>query len=365
MKNTFGSSLTLTLFGESHGTSIGAILDGIAPGIEIDEGYIAKKLSLRRPIGKISTPRCEEDIFSIESGVFENHTTGTPIMICIKNKDTHSEHYTSTRFLPRPSHADFTAWKKYHGYEDWRGGGHFSGRITAAIVAAGAIVIPALKKNGIYIGTHISRCSGIPDKPFSDKIEDEIKLLSSKTFATISEEAADKMQKEILLSLEKHDSVGGILETAVVGIPAGVGEPWFDNLESLISHAVFSIPGVKGIEFGAGFSIADMHGSQSNDPFRTKEGKIITKTNNSGGINGGISNGMPIIFRTAIRPTPTIGIEQESVDMSKNENAILLAHGRHDPCIVHRARIVQDCMTALVIYDAMSVRYGTDWAVKK
>jgi len=364
MKNTFGTSLTLTVFGESHGPSIGAVLDGIAPGIKIDEEYINEKLSLRRPVGKISTPRQEEDPVFFESGVFNGYTTGTPLCIRIPNSDTRSKDYSATRFLARPSHADFTANEKYHGFEDWRGGGHFSGRITAAVVAAGAIVMKALEEKGIFIGTHIKKIGGISDSDFSENIKDDISTLSKKAFATLSEDAAEIMQKEIVSALESHDSVGGMLETAVIGLPAGVGEPFFDSLESLISHAVFSIPAIKGIEFGAGFALANMRGSEANDPFRMKDGKTVTTTNNSGGINGGISNGMPIIFRTAVRPTPTVGLEQDTVDMNKKENATLSAKGRHDPCIVHRARIVQDSVTALVIYDAMATRFGTDWAVK-
>ncbi len=365
MKNTFGSSLAITIYGESHGPSVGAVLDGIAPGIKIDEDYINEKLSLRRPVGKISTPRHEEDPVFFESGVFNGYTTGTPICIRIPNGDTHSKDYSETRFLARPSHADFTSNEKYHGFEDYRGGGHFSGRITVALVAAGAIVMRALEENGIFIGTHIKRCAGVEDANFTSDIKSDIVALSKKAFATLSNEAGDKMQKEIVTALEARDSVGGVLETAIVGLPAGVGEPWFDTLESIISHAVFSIPAVKGIEFGAGFAISDMRGSKANDPFRAYNGNTVTSTNNSGGINGGISNGMPIIFRTAVRPTPTIGTEQNTVDISKKVNATLAARGRHDPCIVHRARIVQDCVSALVIYDAMAVRFGTDWAVKK
>ena len=365
MKNTFGTSLAVTVFGESHGSSIGAVLDGIAPGIKIDLDYINEKLSLRRPVGKISTPRHEEDPVIFESGVFNGYTTGTPLCIRIPNADTRSKDYSATRFLARPSHADFTAYEKYHGFEDFRGGGHFSGRITAALVASGAIVMHALEENGIFIGTHIKRCANINDTGFSQDILSDIKALSKKAFATLSDESGLLMQQKIIQARESLDSVGGVLETAVVGLPSGVGEPWFDTLESLISHAVFSIPAVKGIEFGAGFALSDMRGSEANDPFRMNNGKTVTSSNNSGGINGGISNGMPIIFRTAVRPTPTVGIEQNTVDISKSENATLTSHGRHDPCIVHRARIVQDCVTALVIYDAMATRFGTDWAVKK
>ncbi len=364
MKNTFGNSLSITLWGESHGESIGAVLDGLAPGIKVDLDYVEEKLTLRRPSGSISTSRREADPINIESGVFNGCTTGTPLTIRIPNGDTRSNDYSATRFLARPSHADFTAHEKYHGFEDYRGGGHFSGRITAGIVAAGAIVMSALEQNGIYIGTHVKKCAGISDSNFTDNIKEEISLLSQKSFAVLSDSLAEKMEKAILTAKENGDSVGGILETAVIGMPAGIGEPWFDSLESSLSHAMFSIPAVKGIEFGAGFDLADMKGSESNDPFRMKDGRITTTTNNSGGINGGISNGMPIIFRTVIRPTPTLSRAQETVDMSKMENAVLESRGRHDPCIVHRARIVQDCMTAITLYDAIATRYGTDWTVK-
>lgn len=365
MKNTFGNSLSVTLWGESHGESVGAVLDGLSPGIPVNLEYITKKLTFRRPVGKISTPRVEEDPLFIESGVFNGYTTGTPLTLRIPNSNTQSKDYSETRFLARPSHADFTAFEKYHGFEDYRGGGHFSGRITAALVAAGALVMSALEENGIYIGTHIKRCAKIDDLDFSENLENEIKLLSEKPFATLSDSIGEEMQKKINEARENLDSVGGILETAIVGMPAGVGEPWFDTIESTISHALFSIPAVKGVEFGLGFAIADKNGSDANDPFRVENGKIVSKTNNSGGINGGITNGMPVIFRTAIRPTPTIGKEQETIDMSKCEDAILSAKGRHDPCIVHRARVVQDCVTALVIYDMMATRFGTDWAVRK
>jgi chorismate synthase len=364
MKNTFGNSLSLTLWGESHGASIGAVLDGLAPGIKVDPEYIAEKLTLRRPVGKISTPRQESDPVFFESGVFNGYTTGTPLTIRIPNSDTHSKDYSDTRFLARPSHADFVASEKYHGFEDYRGGGHFSGRITAALVAAGAVTMSALEENDIYIGTHIKRCAGISDSDFSEDIYGDIKLLSTKAFATLSDDAGLEMQQKISDAREDCDSVGGILETAVTGIPTGLGEPWFDSVESLISHAIFSIPAVKGIEFGKGFDIAELRGSQANDPFRQENGRIVTSSNNSGGINGGITNGMPIIFRTAIRPTPTIAKEQETVNLETGENTTLTAKGRHDPCIVHRARVVQDCVTALVVYDLMATRFGTDWAVK-
>lgn len=360
MKNTIGTSVKLTVFGESHGNAIGALLDGVAPGIPVDTDFIDSQLSLRRPFGKISTPRVEKDNYQIVSGVFEGKTTGTPICILIPNENTASKDYSEIRSKARPGHADFTAYAKYHGFEDYRGGGHFSGRITAGIVAAGAIALTSLKNKGIYIGSHISRLAGIDDAPFGD-YKTDIDRLNQKLFAVIDDSKAEEMQAEILKASSLGDSVGGILETAVIGLPAGVGEPWFDTVESMLSHALFSVPAIKGVEFGKGFSIADMRGSQANDCFTVKDGKIITDTNNNGGINGGITNGMPVIFRAAVKPTPTIGIEQKTVDFINNENTHLAAKGRHDPCIVHRARVVVDSITAIVLLDILSGRFGTDW----
>lgn len=360
MKNTIGNSLTLTLFGESHGEAIGAVIDGVAPGIAVDEDFICAQLDKRRPSGSISTSRREADPVRIVSGVFEGKTTGTPICIMIPNGDTRSADYGEVASKARPSHADFTAQVKYNGFQDFRGGGHFSGRITAAIVAAAAIIIPALQKKGIYIGTHIKRCAGIADREFGDICAD-IKTLNNKNFAVLDNSAEDEMIKAIDTARLDGDSVGGVLETAVIGMPAGVGEPWFDTLEGMLSHALFSIPAVKGVEFGAGFGFSEMRGSEANDPIRMEDGKIVTTTNNNGGVLGGISNGMPIIIRLAVKPTPTISKEQLTVDMKKNENTTLEAKGRHDPCIVHRARVVADSVTALVLADMLSVKYGTDW----
>lgn len=360
MKNTFGTNITLTIYGESHGTSVGCILDGVAPGIPVNEDNIRAILSLRRPSGAISTSRQEEDAFVIQSGVYNGYTTGTPICIVIPNKDTRSKDYGAMARLARPSHADYTAHIKYRGYEDYRGGGHFSGRITAALVAAGGILIPALNKKGICIGTHIKSLGGLNDREFNET-EKDIKTLSSLQFAVLDNAVADTMQKKILEAKSNGDSLGGLLETAVLGVPAGLGEPWFDTMEGVLAHALFSIPAVKGVEFGAGFGFADMCGSRANDSFYTEAGNVYTETNNSGGINGGITNGMPIIFRTAIRPTPTISKEQKTIDYVNLENQTLAAAGRHDPCIVHRARIVVDCVTALVLADALSGKYGTDW----
>lgn len=335
MKNTFGNSLTVTLFGESHGAAIGAVIDGMPSGIAVDDEYIASQLTRRRPKDALSTSRQEKDEYSILSGVFKGCTTGTPICITIPNEDTKSKDYGEMQYKMRPSHADFTANCRYGGYQDYRGGGHFSGRITAALVAAAAFVIPALNKKGIKIDTNILNIAG--------------------------ETQEEKWQEKILSAKQDGDSVGGVLQTVVNGIPAGVGEPWFDTVEGMLSHAIFSIPAVKGIEFGLGFQFADKTGSQVNDQMYVDDGKVKCYTNNNGGVLGGITNGMPIVFNTVIKPTPTISKEQKTVDIEKMENATIAAHGRHDPCIVHRAEVVVESVTALVVADMLLTRFGTDW----
>ena len=362
MKNTFGNNVSVTLFGESHGAAVGAIIDGLPAGVSVDEGFIEHQLLLRRPIGKISTPRKEADKFNILSGVFNGKTTGTPICVLIPNENTKSGDYAKSYGKARPGHADYTAFVKYNGCEDYRGGGHFSGRITAGLVAAGAIAVDLLKNKGIYIGTHIEKCAGVSDKPFTDYKKD-IEYLSNAQFPALSEEAREKMVCAIEKAAEERDSVGGVLETAVIGVPAGVGEPWFDSVESVISHALFSIPAIKGVEFGAGFSCADMLGSQMNDQFLMNNGAVATKTNNNGGINGGIANGMPLVFRCAVKPTPSIGKEQSTVDFINGEEVSLSVSGRHDPCIVHRARVVVDSIVAIALCDLLSQNFGTDWLV--
>ena len=360
MKNTFGNSVSITIFGESHGNMIGAVIDGMAPGISVDRTFISHQLSLRRPQGNISTSRHEQDDFQIVSGVFNGTTTGTPICILIPNKDIHSSDYSEIRHFPRPGHADLTAHIKYRGFEDYRGGGHFSGRLTAPLVAAGAIAIFALQKIGITIGTHIKNCAGIQDHTFSD-LKNELSLLNERSFPVICEEAGERMKNAIEAAALEKDSVGGILETAVLGLPAGVGEPWFDSLESVLSHGLFSIPAVKGVEFGEGFGFAEMHGSEANDPIVCANDGVNTATNHNGGVNGGISNGMPVIFRCAVKPTPSIAKPQQTVNLATQEKATLEIKGRHDPAILHRARVVVDSITALVLCDQLALRYGTDW----
>lgn len=360
MKNTFGHSVSITIFGESHGEQIGAILDGIAPGIPVDKTFIMSQMDKRRAKGRISTSRKEGDQVIISSGVFEGKTTGTPICFTIKNNNTKSKDYSETRNFARPGHADYTANCKYHGFEDYRGGGHFSGRITAGVVAAGAVAISALREKGIYIGTHIKKCAGISDRAFAD-IEKDIQKLNSIDFAVLDDSAAQQMNDAIINAANQGDSVGGILETAVIGLPAGVGEPWFDTFESIISHILFSIPAVKGVQFGAGFDMADMYGSQANDQFYIKDGKVCTTTNNNGGINGGITNGMPVIMSCVVKPTPSIYKMQNTIDFINGENAQFTIKGRHDPAIIHRARVVVDSAVALALCDMLSQRFGTDW----
>ena len=360
MKNTFGQHIAVTLFGESHGPAIGAVLDGMCPGLPIDEENIRRMLSLRQPGGAISTARNEKDAFEILSGVVNGVTTGTPITLLIRNNDVKSGDYGEMAALMRPSHADYPAQCKYHGFQDVRGGGHFSGRITAALTAVGAICHSALERKGIKIGTHISRLAGIDDRTFCD-LSSDINTLSTAVFPVLDTKQGEKMQDAILSAKADGDSVGGILETAVLGLPAGVGEPWFDTFEGMLSHILFSVPAIKGVEFGDGFKLADMKGSEANDPLTVENGKIVTKTNKNGGIGGGITNEMPVIFRCAVKPTPSIGKPQQTVNVLTKEDAILSIKGRHDPAIVHRARIVIDAVTAIAVCDMLTGRFGTDY----
>ena len=354
MKNTFGSALALTIFGESHGRAIGGVLDGMAAGVPVDEEFIAACMDKRRARGDgLSTPRVEADNVQLLSGVVNGHTTGTAIALMIENQNTRSGDYAKTADLLRPGHADYTAYAKYHGFQDARGVRHFSGRITAALVAGGAIVLGALNRAGIDITTHIARCAGISDTPFA--LDDAAALAAQVSVLESRDEGF------ALLDASVEDSVGGILETAILGLPAGVGEPYFDSVESLISHMAFSVPAVKGIEFGTGFGFADLKGSEANDAFRMKGDSVVTATNHNAGINGGITNGMPVVFRTAVKPTPSIYKKQETVDYIAKQDAPLSIQGRHDPCIVPRAAIVQTCAAALAVGDLMTARYGTAW----
>ena len=357
MKNTFGNSIHLTIGGESHGEALVAVLDGVRAGIKVDAEFINKKLALRRPSGSISTSRSEADEYKIVSGVFEGYTTGTPVCIVIPNSSKKSSDYDELKYLPRPSHADYTAYLKYGGYQDYRGGGHFSGRVTAALVAAGAIAELALRDEGITIGTHIKNIGNVCDSHFSD-IEKDISSFSDSSFPVIDAEQGEKMKALIEEAKKNLDSVGGSLETAVVGMKGGYGEPWFDTVEGILSHILFSVPGVKAVSFGAGEELSRMNGSDANDDFVLNDGVISTATNNSGGINGGITNGMPLIFSVTLRPTPSISREQKTVDMRDNSKKSLSIHGRHDPCIVHRAAAVVNACTSIAILDIITTRDG-------
>ena len=362
MKNTFGNTITLTVFGESHGECIGGVLDGLPPGLEVDMDYILKEMSKRKSVSAISTPRHEEDIPVFISGVRDGYTEGTPAAFLIANKNVRSADYKDISSIARPGHADYTAQMKYLGYQDTRGGGHFSGRLTAVLVAAGAVIRKALEARGIYIATHIAELAGIEDDGFDpDDLRGDIYRLNEADLAVLSSRAGEKMIARVMEAREDGDSVGGVLETIIYGVEAGIGEPVFGSIESELASAMFGIGAVKGIEFGAGFGLARMTGSEANDQMMVQDGRVVTLTNNNGGINGGISNGMPIVFRTVIKPTPSISKAQKTVDYVNMTDAELSITGRHDPAIVHRARAVQDAVSALVTADLICQRYGYMW----
>lgn len=366
MRNSIGRNIVLTLFGESHGDAIGVVLDGMAPGIEVNDEFIAAQLSKRRPQGGTDTARVEKDNYKIISGVFGGYTTGAPVCIVIPNENTRSGDYGKNYGIARPSHADYTAHIKYAGFEDYRGGGHFSGRITTGIVAAGAIAIKTLEKKGVRIGTHILRCGAVKDadllypERLNDTLENSIDALNAKNFPVV-DDIEPAVTAEIMKAKMSVDSIGGVVQTAITGLEVGVGEPWFDSLEGAIANAVFSLGGVKGVEFGAGFGITEMLGSEANDPFCIKDGKVQTTKNNSGGINGGISNGMPIVFNTAVKPTPSISKEQDSINFLTGEEQKLNLVGRHDPAIIRRICIVITSLVAIVLCDMLSVKAATDY----
>lgn len=355
MKNNFGTNISMTIFGESHGPCIGITLDGLPAGFKINLERIKEDMEKRKAKGSISTQRHEDDEVEIVSGFFNGYTTGTTLTILIQNKNTQSKDYSDIQYRLRPGHADFSAYEKYHGFQDYRGGGHFSGRLTAPIVAAGSICRQILGTKNILIGSHIEQLYALHDAPFSNNIDElkkQIQTLNKKEFATLDEQVAQNMEQAILEAKNEQDSIGGILESAIINLPAGIGEPFFDSIESILAHLLFSIPAVKGVSFGAGFQMAAKKGSEANDAFIMND-TIQTKTNNNGGINGGISNGMPIIIHTCIKPTPSIYKAQETVDYKTKESQTLNIKGRHDPCILHRARIVVDSMIAFGILDLL------------
>lgn len=354
MSSTWGSNIKLSLFGESHGDAIGVTIDGLPAGISLDLEAINFEMRRRAPgANKLSTTRVEKDEFKILSGYFKGKTTGTPLCMVIENTNTRSRDYDKTKDLMRPGHADFTGLKRYLGNNDYRGGGHFSGRLTAPICFAGAIAKQILGEQGIRLGSHIKSIGHIEDRPFN-KVDISSELLESlkhKKIPTIQEEQAIQMEKLILEAKEDSDSVGGVVEVAVLNVMPGLGSPFFDSIESKISQMAFSVPGVKAIEFGQGFAISKMKGSDANDEFYIEDGVVKTYTNNNGGVLGGISNGMPIIFRVALKPTPSIGKKQRTIDIKKCEDTEISISGRHDPCIVIRALPVLEAITALAILD--------------
>ena len=367
MKSTIGQHLTISLFGESHGEAIGCVIDGFPSGMKIDREFLTLQMDKRRAQGSISTGRHEADQVRFVSGVIEDVTCGTPICILIENTSQHSKDYAAMRHVARPGHADYTAEIKYGGFQDARGGGHFSGRLTAPLVAAGALCLQLLKEKGIQIGSHLLRMQEIEDIAF-DALhpEAQIEQCNQKLFSVLDPEVEQKMIKRIEEARENRDSVGAVVQTAIAGLPAGIGDPYFHSIESVLSHLIFSIGAVKGVEFGSGFDFVNMRGSISNDAFCMEEEKVVTKTNHNGGINGGISNAMPILIQTAIKPTPSIYQMQNTVDFNKKENVELSITGRHDPCIAHRARVVIDSVCAIGLVDLMMSRSAEmDWMGEK
>lgn len=349
--SSIGKRLVLTSFGESHGKCVGAVLDGCPAGLELDEKDIQPMLNLRRPgQSKITTQRKEGDIVDIISGVFRGYTTGAPIAMVIWNKDQDSRSYENLRTKLRPGHSDYTAMVKYNRFNDYRGGGRFSGRLTATHVMGGAIARKLLKKTlGVQTHSYTMQIGKIKmNKEFSSKM---IKSIYSNDVRCPDKNTSDKMKSAILEARKNGDSLGGVIESITTNLPVGLGEPIFGSLESEISRAIFSIPSVKGVEFGSGFEGAKTFGSENNDLYIMKKGKIITKTNNSGGILGGISNGMPIVMRVAFKPASSISKKQDTVDIKTKKSAVLQVKGRHDPCVVPRAPPVVDSLVSLSIAD--------------
>ena len=350
MNDTYTGAISLSIFGESHGPAVGATLSGLAAGVPVDEAYIAREMDKRRAAGKLSTKRTEPDKVHFLSGVYRGFTTGTAVTLVIENTNTRSEDYAKTQDLLRPGHADWTAHLKYRGFQDARGGGHFSGRLTAPLVAACAILKQMLEKRGVVIGTHLAQCAGVEDEPLApggEALARQLRALGAVAFPALSSVKAKAMQGAIEAAAAEGNSVGGVLETAVLGLPAGLGEPFFGSVESVLAGLLFSIPAVKGVEFGTGFALAGMRGSQANDALRMHAGRVVTTTNHNGGVNGGITNGMPVVFEATLRPTPSIALPQESVDLRTGEEVELKIKGRHDPCIVPRAVPVIEAAAAL------------------
>ena len=360
MSSTWGQHLKLSIFGQSHGEAIGVTLDGFPAGMEIDMDRLLAEMARRAPgQSALTTARKEADAPEFLSGVLNGRTTGQPICIVIRNTNQRSRDYGDGVDLVRPGHADYTGHVRYFGFEDWRGGGSFSGRLTAPLVAAGALCSQWLETQGVEIACHIQRLGDVQDASFMDADPNADYTHMKKLHLPVLTEGLDEQMNAAAMAARNDcDSIGGVIECMATGLPAGLGAPFFDSVESTISQLMFSVPAVKGVEFGEGFGFAAMRGSRANDAFCMADGKIITETNHSGGVNGGITNGMPVIFRCAIRPTPSIAQKQQTVSLKNRENAELEIHGRHDPCILPRAVPVVEAMTALAILDLWKERQG-------
>lgn len=357
MSSSIGKIITTTIFGESHGVAIGAVVDALPAGYKIDLDQIAVQLGRRAPgSDPTSTARKEADTVEFLSGLLEDTTTGAPLALIIRNSDTRSNNYDNIKANPRPSHADYAAYKRYNGFNDIRGGGNFSGRLTAPLTAAGAIAKQILAKNGITVGGHVYSVGDVLDTPFDPVNVDEklLENLSKQYFSCVSEEQKQKMYEKIADVKSQGDSIGGIVEIAVTGLPAGVGSPTVRGIENVISAAVFSVPAVKGIEFGLGFGYSTATGSSCNDQMYYDGEDVKCYTNNCGGITGGISNSMPLIIRAAIKPTPSIAKEQDTVNLNTKQNSKLVIEGRHDPCIVPRALPAVEAAVCLALIDLLA-----------
>lgn len=354
MSSTYGDILKLSIFGQSHGEAIGMSLDGIPAGLPVDLVRLQEFLNRRAPgQNDYSTPRKEEDTPEFLAGIVNGHTCGAPIAAIIRNKNTRSGDYESLKDIPRPGHADYTAQIKYSGYQDVAGGGHFSGRLTAPLCIAGGLCKQWLELKGIQIAAHISVIAGVADEPiFLDWENPDFNAIHT-DFPVLNPDAGKRMREEIAKAQADGDSVGGLIECIVTGLPAGLGDPMFGGMESRIAKIVYGIPAVKGLEFGTGFTGSYLRGSQNNDSFIVRDGKVFTENNRAGGILGGITNGMPLIFQVAIKPTPSISRPQNSISLSKMEAQTLEIKGRHDPCIVPRAVPVIEAAAAIAIFDAL------------
>ncbi|MBQ8654926.1 MAG: chorismate synthase [Clostridia bacterium] len=358
MSSCFGQHLKLSLFGQSHGEAIGVAMDGFPAGMRIDQARLAAEMARRAPgQSKMTTSRKEPDQPEILSGVLNGVTTGQPLCAVIRNTNTRSQDYGDGVDLVRPGHADYTGHVRYFGFEDWRGGGHFSGRLTAPIVFAGALCSQWLEAQGVKIACHIQQLGTVKDASFMDRDPSvDYAYLKGMHLPVLQGGLDSDMEAQALAAREEGDSIGGVLECMITGLPAGLGAPFFDSMESVISHLMFSIPAVKGVEFGEGFGFAALRGSQANDPFRMEQGGVVTVSNHSGGVNGGITNGMPVIFRCAVRATPSIAQKQDTVSLKTGENAELAVRGRHDPCILPRAVPVMEAMTAIGLMEMWKER---------